>query len=309
MSASSMFTGLKAGHVGLVARFWSKFALRTGGGLVFLLILVLAGLGVAGAFINPVESLVANEDLRTLSRESGRDLTAKTLVQEVAEARVVRDAIGWITGGDDAQTHYLLNSHPALLSAILLLLLMMFPMLICFGGFNQTSGDIQNRGLRYLLLRTERANIFFGRFAGALVFTLLYTGLLIVLVVCYVAFKLQIYGFGELMLWGLQGWVALVFLGIPYLAMCAWISAIIDSPFGSLVLCMLLVTIPVAFVGALAMALRVSYSGLVRILPWGWKYDLLHGDVGTRLLAIVVMLGFTGLFLLLGMRTFHRRDL
>jgi hypothetical protein len=91
--------------------------------------------------------------------------------------------------------------------------------------------------------------------------------------------------------------------------MCAWISAAIDSPFGSLVLCMLLAGMPVAFLAALSSAINVDYGELIRVLPWGWKYDLLHGEIGTRLLAIGIMLAFTALFLLLGLRTFHKRDL
>lgn len=309
MSASSMWTGLKPGHVSLVARFWSKFALRTGGGLVFLLVLLITGLSVAGAFIAPVEQIVANPEVQRVSRETGERIDADRLVDEVARNEGVRDAVKWITGGNEEQTTYLLASKPALLSAIVLLLLMLYPFLVCFGGFNQTSGDIQNRGMRFLLLRTERANIFFGRFLGAATFTLVYAGLMLLLIVIYVAAKLRIYGFGELALWALQGWIALVFLALPYLAICSWISAAIDSPFGSLVLVLLFTTIPLAFLMAASAILKADYGDLSRILPWGWKYDLLHVDLGKRLLAMVAMLGFTGLFLLLGLRTFHKRDL
>ena len=48
---------------------------------------------------------------------------------------------------------------------------------------------------------------------------------------------------------------------------------------------------------------------LERLLPWGWKYELLSRDAGRRLLASVVMLGFAAAFLWLGGRHFRRRDL
>lgn len=309
MSSSSMWTGLNRGHVSLVARFWSKFALRTGGGLVFLLVLLLAGLSVAATFITPVEAIVKTAEMQRVAQQTGERIDVNRVIEEVSTNEQVRDAVTWITGGNEQQTSYLLVEQPALMSAILLLLLMLYPFLVCFGGFNQTSGDIQTRGLRYLLLRTERSNIFFGRFLGAAFFTILYVGLMLALIVVYIGAKLQIYSFGTLALWGLQGWVALVFLALPYLAMCSWISAAIDSPFGALVLVLLLASLPLAFLAAAASILRLDFASLGRILPWGWKYELLQGALGTRLLAMVVMVGFTGLFLLLGLRTFHKRDL
>jgi hypothetical protein len=303
---AGMWTGLKAGHVSLVGRFWAKFALRTGGGIVFLLILLLTGLFVAQGYIWPVERMVESKELREAT--GGRASSAEIL-QEVARIKDVRDFVGWVSGGDQEQTSYLLDQNPALLSAILMTLMMFIPFLACYGGFNQTSGDIQNRGMRYLLLRTERANIFFGRFLGVVVFTAIYMFVVLAVVVLYLALKLRIYDAGALAAWGVQGYLALVIGALPYLAICSWISAAIDSPFGSLVLCLLLTGLPIVFMLALAGAVQVDYDTLVRFLPWGWKHDLLHGEPLKRLLAIGVMLGFTSLFTLLGLRTFHRRDL
>ena len=305
-----MWTGLNARHVGLVARFGSRFAIRTGGGLVFLLLLVMCGLAVAAAFITPVEEVIKQRELQeAFQREMNRPLDAGSAFEEAAKTEGVRRAVRWLSGADDTQVSYLLDSNPALLSAIFLVLLLAFPFLACFGGFNQTSGDIQNRGLRYLLLRTERSNIFFGRFLASCLFTVTYVAVVLVLVLLYVGLKLKVYPVGDLAAWGLQGYLALVLLSLPYLAMCAWISASIESPFGSLVLCHMLVGAPLALLSALSFAIHTPFSALTRFLPWGWKYDLLSGEPTKRLLAIAVMLGFTALFLLLGFRTFHKRDL
>lgn len=307
--AAGMWTGLKAAHVNLVARFASKFALRTGGGIVFLLLVVLTGLTVAGIFISPVESIIEQEDFQREARAAGQDLTAAKVIDEITKSDQFRTVIRWMAGGDEKETDYLLHENPALLSAFFIVLLMLFPYLACFGGFNQTSGDIQNRGLRYLLLRTERANIFFGRFAGTALFTLIYTAVLVVLLLLYVGFKLNIYSWGALASWGAQGLVALFFTALPYIALCAWLSAAIDSPFGSLVLTLLITTFSWGLIRAAAVPLRFDSDVGVKFLPWGWKYELLSGDPGTRLLAVGVMLGFTALLLVLGLRTFHKRDL
>ena len=306
---TSMWTGLNLSHVMLVARFASRFALRTGGGLIFLLILLVSGLGVAAAFIAPVEEMVKSELLQDVALDQGETLDVGVVIREVSEMPGVRRGVQAIVGGDERESTYLLAKNPALLSAIFVVMLILIPFLACFGGFNQTSGDIQNRGLRYLLLRTERVNIFLGRLLGVVLFTLIYVAALVALVLVYIGLKLQIYGAGELCWWGLQGYVALVLLVLPYMALCAWLSAAIDSPFGSLVLCLMLVGLPIAFLAALSAVARLPYETLSRFLPWGWKYELLSGDVGTRLVAITAMLGFTGLFVLVGLRTFSRRDL
>jgi hypothetical protein len=305
-----MWTGLNWQHVAIVARFGARFALRTGGGLVFLLLLVICGLSVAAAFITPVEEAVKSRDLQgAFQQQMGKKLDAGTAIVEAAKTDAVRDSVKWVSGGDDAQVAYLLDSNPALLSAIFLILLMLFPFLICYGGFNQTSGDIQNRGLRYLLLRTERVNIFIGRFMAAALFTFIYVAVVVALILLYLGLKMQIYDAGALLAWGLQGYVALVLLALPHLALCAWVSAFIDSPFGSLVLCQLIIGVPLGLLAALGAAVRVEFSTLARLLPWGWKYELLSGEVTPRLLAMGVMLVFTGFFLVIGLRTFHRRDL
>jgi ABC-type transport system involved in multi-copper enzyme maturation permease subunit len=308
-SSGGIWSGIKSSHVGLVARFSSKFALRTGGGLVFLLLVVLCGLSVAGIFVSPVESLVEQQQIKDAAREQGQELTTGAVIEEIAKSEQFRDVVRWVSGGDDRETDYLLRDNPALLSAFFIVLLMLFPVLACFGGFNQTSGDIQNRGLRYLLLRTERSNIFLGRFAGTAMFTVIYTAVLVGLLLLYVGFKLQVYSPGALVSWGLQGLVALVFTALPYIALCAWISAAIDSPFGSLMLCLLFTTMSWALIRGFAVPLKYDSDVAGKILPWGWKYELLSGDVGTRLAAIGMMLAFTALFLLLGLRTFHKRDL
>ncbi|MHC5009757.1 MAG: hypothetical protein ACYTG6_02275 [Planctomycetota bacterium] len=304
MESQRSASGFNWPHVGLIARFSARFALRTGGGLVFLLVVILAGLSIAAAFISPVETLLQNPELS----EDGQ-VDAGEAIDEIMKSEGVQDVVKWLTGGDDDEAAYLLTGNPALLSAILLFLLMFFPFITCFGASNQTSGDIQSKGLRYLLLRTERPNIFVGRLVGTTLFAAVNTAILMVVLLLYIGFKLQVYDAGPLVSWGLQGFVALIFISLPYIAMCAWISGAIDSPFGALVINLLLTGFPVLFISLASGALKVDGESVMRVLPWGWKYELLASDLPTRLLAMGVMLGFTVLFIFLGLKTFQRRDL
>ena len=52
-----------------------------------------------------------------------------------------------------------------------------------------------------------------------------------------------------------------------------------------------------------------SLEWLFKTMPWGWKYELLHGAPMVRIAAILAMLGFTAAFLFLGLRHFNKRDL
>ncbi len=299
-------SGLNGPHVSLIARFSVRFALRTGGGIMFLLIAVIAGLGVAAIFITPVERMLERPQFAGVG---GSEIDAGTAADRILQAEEVRDVVKWITGGDDAQARYLMNDKPALLSAIVVILLMLFPFLACLGSFNQTTGDIGSRGLRYLLLRTERPNIFLGRFLGTAAFVLVCTVLLMTIVLLYVGFKLKVYSAGALVGWGLQTTLALAVLALPYAAMCAWMSGMLDTPFGSLALCLLLAGFPILFFWMLDVAIRADAGWLMKTLPWGWKYDLLSVNVGERLLAYGALLGMTGFFLWIGARAFQKRDL
>lgn len=298
-------------HVGIIATYGVRFALRSGSGLVFLLVVLVAGLGVAATFISPVEAYL-NTPQAKQTGESRQALTKKLLENENIRT-MLEGAVGWVTGADKAQSRYLIRGEPALLSAVFLILLLLYPAVICFGAFNQTAGDIGSRGLRYVLLRTERENVFLGRFAGAVAFDTVCTALLFVLIALYVEFKVGIYSGGSIWLWSGEGFLALLFLSLPYTALCAWISSLLDSAFASLSICLLVALFPVGLLWGLILVIRSwgthNPVWLLKLLPWGWKYDLLSHDVVTRLIAFGLMLAFTALFLVLGLITFRRRDL
>lgn len=296
-------TGLRASHVRLVSRYWARFSLRTGGGLMCILVVLVVGLALASTFVAPLEVLMKQGDEVGHTQD---EVIAQ--IDKVAQSDQVVDIVTYVTGSSE-EAAYLLRDQPALLSAILVLLLFAFPFMACQAGFNQTSGDIGNRGLRYLLLRTERANIFLGRFLGAVLFLAFATALLFVILVIFVGAKFAIYDWGNLVAWGAQGYLACIGLSLPYLAMCAWISGGIDSPFGALTLCLLVAGFPILFLKLADATIRGEQDWLMRLLPWGWKFDLLSSNVLTRLVGFGMMGLFTVFFLWVGFRHFHKRDL
>jgi ABC-type transport system involved in multi-copper enzyme maturation permease subunit len=182
------------------------------------------------------------------------------------------------------------------------------PFVISFLAFNQLSGDMQTRGLRYLLLRTERSNIYFGRFLGTAVFSTVVTAVLIITIVLYLGIKTRLYPASDLAIWAAHGFAALAVLMLPYIALCSLVSASVTSPFLSLVLAKLVIAgvLLLAIVGRFAWepAKYIKYA-----LPWGWQNHLLHPDVSHCLGALLACLVYTAVFLLWGYRRFEKRDL
>lgn len=290
----------------LVSLYSSQHAVRGGTGLVFLLLVLLTGLMIAHFVITPVEQ----------GREAGVGEDEAGAVDWFV--RQARPTVEWMLGTSDDDragqrearewASYLLDERPALLSAVLIVLVFSLPFLVGTGAFNQFSGDVQSRGIRYQLLRTERANLFFGRFLGTAVYTALVLLVLLAVIVLYMGLKLEVYGWGELLLWGFLGFVAAAVVSLPYVALCSWVSAMVDSPLGSLVVAHAII----GFVPLIAAIGRKTWEPVAHVthaLPWGVQNHLLHPDPLTVLGAVAACVGYTALFLTFGYLVFARRDL
>jgi hypothetical protein len=293
---------VRGDHLQLIAKSNVKYSIRGGTGLVFTFITLLVGLILASVFISPIEEIQ-----KMAAAETGGDVSRKVIVDQVV-SEIGKPAVKWALGTDDAHAAYLVETKPAIVSAILLTLLFALPFLIALGAFNQLAGDIQHKGLRYVLLRTERANLFFGRFLGTYLFCLLVLALLMGVILLYLVFKADFYPAGDVILWIARGYGALAIYALPWVALCAWFSAANDSPFVSLVLAKLLIGFVPLLVWLGAKAWKpFEYAGYV--LPWPLKYDLLHPSLLHSGLASLAMVAYAAVFLALGARTFQKRDL
>jgi hypothetical protein len=188
------------------------------------------------------------------------------------------------------------------------ILLFSMPLLIPFGAFNQTAGDIGNRGLRYVLLRTERANIFYGRLLATTALTLAVLVFVVAIVALYVALKVDVYDALDVAIWSALGLLALAVVSLPYIALCAWLSTRQESAIAALVVCkgVIIGIWLFALLGSLAWE-PAAY--LKFLLPWGVQDRLLGASFGTVAVAALACLAYAALFTWLGARNFDRRDL
>ena len=302
-------------QLGLVCAYSLRNSLRSGSGLVFVLLALFFGLIVGYLVISPFEALLAQAGQRGLTQDPAR------IEQQVVG--LARPAVEWVLSSrpvDDPEAQseaeaatrrwvdFVLDERPALLSPILFLMLFGMPLLIPFGAFNQTAGDIGNRGLRYLLLRTDRANIYYGRLLATVLLTVVVQVIVVATVALYLGLRVDLYDAASIALWSAQGLFALIAISLPYVAVCAWFSAANDSAMISLVVCNLVIggVVLVAFLGARAWepAYLVNY-----LLPWGIQNRLLAPDLGTILLTAGGCLLYAVVFGWLGARKFQSRDL
>jgi ABC-type transport system involved in multi-copper enzyme maturation permease subunit len=208
----------------------------------------------------------------------------------------------------DAWASWLLEDRPGMLSAIFLILLFGWPLVVAFGAFDLYAGDIGSRQLRFQLLRADRGSIYAGRLLGNVMTFIAVLMLLGATVTIYMGCKLSVYPWLSLVGWACYGTTAMIIVSLPYIALCAWLSASTASSF----VAMTLTSLVIGGLPLLAMLARMTHEVggyLQYLLPWGYQIRLFHPDldqVGLALAGVVVQ---TALFTWLGYRAFTRRDL
>lgn len=304
-------------HALLIAKYSARYSVRGGIGLVFLLLSVSFGLIVAHTMLQPVEMI--GQQLQQQHRSADSTEATARVLEELT--RHAKGPVSWLlaeksssapdpdaTRAADDWASYLLEGRPAMLSAIFLILLFGWPLVVSFGAFDLYSGDIGSRQLRYQLLRADRSSIFFGRLLGMLFTFVVVLVLVGATITGYIGLKLSVYGWYDLLEWSLYGTVAMVCVSVPYIALCAWISASCRSSFASLTLASLVIG-GVPLFSLLGRMTHDAARYVLYLLPWGYQTRLFHPDAGQVALAVGGCALQTALFLWLGHRKFVRRDL
>src|SRR5262249_48885158 len=149
-------------HVRLIAGASVKHGIRSGTGIVYLVLTAMTGLIVAQTSLKPAEII------QEYMQNARPEVVASQFAELVQKAQ---PTVKYFTGASDSQVQSLSTAPPAILSATWIILLFLVPCLVAFGAFNQLSGDVQHKGVRYLLLRTDRASLFLGRLVGTYLYT------------------------------------------------------------------------------------------------------------------------------------------
>jgi ABC-type transport system involved in multi-copper enzyme maturation permease subunit len=313
--------------------------LRSSSGIMLCLAVMITGLFVAQLVLFPVELLKGNPLLGgSAATENQRisqferfavPVVGRILSQVTGEQKLARDSFslgsstgqntpGGKTPGDETQRreHYtpvqwarfLLREKPGVLSLLFLLLCLILPSIIVFSGFNQISEDSRNKGLRYLLMRTRRRDIFFGKYLASVLLTWILLILLFLCILLYIHLKLDLYPFDLLLGWSLRGLLGFALISLPAVAIALGFSGAIDSGVGSLGATLgTLIILPLVLV-----ALQTVWEPLTSlhyILPYKLSFYLFHPQNIYISATALAMAGYTAGYLAIGYLVFKKRDL
>ena len=213
-------------------------------------------------------------------------------------------------GGADAEqwAHFLVRSKPAFLSLLFLIFCLILPSIVIFSGFNQIAADTKNKGLRYILMRTNRESIYFGKYLSSIAVTVMLLFVLFISIIFYVRVKLDVYPLYTTLSWGLRALLAFTAISLPYIAISLAFSGMINSGAGALGASLgILLLLPL-----FARLLGAAWEPLSLIhfaLPYQISFFLFHPKGGYVLLSLLGLFGYSGAYLFLGFLYFRRRDL
>ncbi len=132
---------------------------------------------------------------------------------------------------------------------------------------------------------------------------------IVAVVALYLAVKVPFYSAGGLVTWMLHGLVACAIYAMPWTALCAWISASLDTP---------LLALAALEIGTIAWMIVIYAVGnsspavaayAAYLAPLGWKWWLFDPSIAKVLAGGAAMLAFAAIFAVAGLATFDRRDL
>jgi ABC-type transport system involved in multi-copper enzyme maturation permease subunit len=273
--------------------------LRGGSGLFFLLVVLLVGWILLAIVTDPLDRLVAEESTRALSPAAVTQQIAVFFGPVIA---------WWVDAPSEfaSPVVHLISARPAVMSLFLIMFAGFVPFTSCLVGCDQMAADLANRHARVILLRTGRVELMLSRFFGVVLFSAIVSLVLVLFVAAFIATKLPGFDPMLLLLWGLQGWMALVVISLPYLALTTWFSLVVRTS-GMVFILSLLVTTAL-IVGTKILGSQLELEWLEKLSPWGWKYGLFHPQITTVIASLSVLLLFTCTLLAAARFRLVRRD-
>lgn len=222
--------------------------------------------------------------------------------------------LGWLFD-DDPGLAEALALLPILIPLFFKISLYFIPLYAALMGFDQLSGEIEHRSIRYLAVRARRSSILLGKFAAQA--TVLLGLILLTDTLAFAVAKLQSpeLAFTTLLPSLLKFWVAATVFSLAYVALTSVCSSLFSMPAVSLIFNLL------ALFGFWLLELVGGYFTLSSeaealhpaaylkwISPVTYSDALLHPTLQTFGTGVAAFLAFTAAFLGLGYANLRRRD-
>ncbi|WP_342374331.1 ABC transporter permease [Myxococcus stipitatus] len=285
---------------------WSaelRRALRSGRAVVLLglysmfsaLVLLVVG-WITREIRNAVNQQLAN---------AGADTDAPARVAE--EMR--KGMLGFLSSNDTAMIEALAQV-PLEVLLVFKVTLFFLPAYVALMGFDQISGEVGPRSMRYLTVRARRSSVLLGKFLSQ---ASLLVGLVLVIdlaIFVYARIANPDFGFAAMGLNLIKFWLAAIVFSLSYVALTTLCSSLFRSPPVSLVFNFILLFIfwLVDTVGR-AVSEESALRGLRYLSPSHYATDLLHPQLTQFGISGAAYAGFATIFLLGAYGALRARDL
>nr|WP_255449816.1 MULTISPECIES: ABC transporter permease subunit [Myxococcaceae] len=239
-----------------------------------------------------------------LERASASGNGAET---QAAMEQAHQGVLGFFVNKDPAMMEAL-SRVPILVLVVFKMTLFFLPAYIVLMGFDQLSGEVGPRSIRYVTVRARRSSVLLGKFLTQAV--LLLGLVLLVDLAIFVFAKATTPGFG----WGLMAltfvrfWGAALVYSLAYVALTSLCSALFRSPGVSLVVNFILLFV-FWLVDVIASVLPSPADALRYLSPSAYSTNLLHPQPGPFLASAAAYVAFAAVFLGLAHLTLRQRDL
>lgn len=270
-------------------------SLRSAKTLVLLLLYGLATGAFGLLFVAGTRTVQENLNAAT----QGRELPPEALMQ------MKMGGLSVLFGKDEAQLHYL-ASIPLVVVFFAKFALFFVPLLAALMGFDQISGELQTRSIRFVSLRVRRGALLAGKVLSQLGLLVGLTAAVNLGTFAYAALSISGFPVGAGLLALARFWLLTLIAATAYVGLAMLCSALFRAPIFSLL------TALSALVALWVLALLAHVESLRLIgyaLPSHYEEGLFRPDLMSVLASMGAYAGFAALFLGLSYVALRMRDL
>jgi ABC-2 type transport system permease protein len=186
-------------------------------------------LTVAGA------AKLAQESFNAQIAQMGADTDQAEQARQQIQDQTRKGMVGAMFGEDPAMLDALAEV-PLVILLVFKITFFFLPFYIALMGFDQVSGEVGPRSIRYLAVRARRSSVMFGKFLAQAVVLLALVLLVDLAVFVYAKTQNPDFTFGEMVPALVKFWVAAILFALAFLALTNFFSTAFRSPWASLLM-------------------------------------------------------------------------
>lgn len=289
--------------------------------MLTLLLLFVLFTGVVLVAVGGAVSLFTQQADKSLAEAVANGVDPTAAKAQLLEQK--RNFLGYFTR--DATYIEAVLQLPLVLLAAFKVLTWFVPFFVALMGFDQLSGEVGPKSIRYLVVRVRRTSILIGKLASQVTMLVLMLAVATLLMVGVTRYFNSDFGAGAMASWGLKLFGASLLLGLTWASLTALFSALFKTPGISLVVNIIAVLL-LALVSSVGAFFRFPHEvaqGMLDELArteslaaylrygsvWHFSQNLIHPNIKQLGAAALMHLGWSFAFVGISNLALAKRDL